>query len=213
MQLYKLTDEYGQTHGGTQWAPGVTHEGSGVGPLCSAGWIHACTDPLLAIFLNPIHGDFRNPRLWECRGEVALSDRGLKVGCKSLTTVREIPLPEVTTEQRVRFAILCAKRVCTDPKWLAWADAWLLGKNRAAADATAARVVIWAAEQAAVWVTRQAAKQAASRAAMWAAEQAEEAARAVAEEAAWAARSAMAAEAEAAKPPDLVTIAVQAIKS
>lgn len=36
-------------------------------------------------------------------------DGQLKCGCKTLTTVREIPLPAITTEMRVRFAILCAK--------------------------------------------------------------------------------------------------------
>jgi hypothetical protein len=40
MKLYKLTDEHGQTRGGTQWGEGVTHTATGTGTeLCSDGWI------------------------------------------------------------------------------------------------------------------------------------------------------------------------------
>ena len=138
-KLYKLTDENGRTRGGTQWGPGVTHGGTGEGGLCGPGWVHAYEHPLIAVLLNPIHADFAHPRLWEAEGEIALRDGQLKCGCLSLTTVREIPLPVVTTEMRVRFAILCAKRVCNDVEWNLWADKWLSGEDRTA----------WAAEAAA----------------------------------------------------------------
>ena len=37
--LYKLTDEHGQTYGGTQWGEGVSHKAKpGDGPLCSEHW-------------------------------------------------------------------------------------------------------------------------------------------------------------------------------
>ena len=35
--LYKLTNQKGETHGGTLWAPGVTHTAKGEGGLCSSG--------------------------------------------------------------------------------------------------------------------------------------------------------------------------------
>ena len=76
-KLYKLTDENGQTRGGTQWGPGVSHSGTGCGGLCSPGWIHAYEHPLVAVLLNPIHGKFRQPRMWEAEGEIALRDGGL----------------------------------------------------------------------------------------------------------------------------------------
>lgn len=142
-RLYKLTDERHQTYGQTQWGPGVTHEGTGQGGLCGPGWIHAYEDPLLALFLNPIHAGFTRPVLWEAEGEIDRRDHGLKVGCKKLTTLRIIPLPEISIEQWVRFAILCARRVETNPTWRAWADAWLDGSDRTAA---AAEVVAAAAE-------------------------------------------------------------------
>ena len=182
--LYKLTDSCGKTHNGTQWWPGVSHSGTGDGGLCGPGWIHAYEHPLIAVLLNPIHAIFQNPRLWEAEGEVGLRDGQIKCGCKTLTTVREIPLPAVTTEMRVRFAILCAKEVCADFSWNAWADRWLSGEDRtqAAAEASATRAEA-SATRAEASATRARASERAEAA--WAAE-------------AWAARAARAA-AEAAE--------------
>jgi len=39
-------------------------------------------------------------------------------------------LPKVTTEQRVRFAILCALKVYKKKKFTQWANRWLSGKDR-----------------------------------------------------------------------------------
>ena len=191
-KLYKLTDENGMTQGGTQWGPGVTHSGTGEGGLCGPGYIHAYEHPLLAALLNPVHAGFQNPRLWEAAGEIALRDGQLKCGCVSLTTVREIPLPVITTEQRVRFAILCAKTVCGDEKWNKWADDWLSGKDRSQSAAESAARAAMAAEAAAAWAAESAesAAWAAAQAAAWAAESAESAETVAARAAESAARSA-----------------------
>jgi len=50
----------------------------------------------------------------------------------ALKIVEEIHVPVLTTEQRVKFAILCAKCVCTDVAWNAWADKWLSDEDRTA---------------------------------------------------------------------------------
>ena len=190
LTLYKLTDENDQTFGGTQWGEGVTHSGTGKGELCGPGWIHAYTDPLLAVLLNPIHANFKNPHLWRAttRCRKVKTDHGLKVGVKTLTTVKRLPLPRVTTEQRARFAVLCAKTVCDDPAWNTWAARWLSGEDRSrqAAMEAAGAATAWAA----------AAAGAATAWAAWAA-WAAEAAEAWATEA-WAAAWAVAAEARAA---------------
>jgi hypothetical protein len=195
-RLFKLTDRDGQTWGGTQWWPGVSHSGTGEGELCGPGWIHAYEHPLVAVLMNPIHARFRTPRLWEAEGEIAIRDGQLKCGCKTLTTVREIPLPKITTEMRIRFAIMCAKEVCACPSWNAWADKWLSGEDRSEAAARAARAA--RAAQAAAWAAEAAAGAAwAAARAAWAAARAARAARA-AQAAAWAAEAAYAAEAAAA---------------
>jgi hypothetical protein len=129
---------------------------------------------LLAVFLNPIHAAFRKPRLWEAEGEIALNDKGLKVGCVTLTTVREIPLPTVTTEQRVRFGILCALEVCSEPSFVKWANAWLDGSDRSARSAESAAEwsasAAWAESAAWAWAESAWAESAAESAAELAAE-------------------------------------------
>ncbi len=127
--VWKLTDQLGRTYNDTQWGPGIEHSAPGDGPLCSSAWIHGYRDPILGVLLNPIHANFDRPRLWRCEAIVGIDD-GTKLGCTWLRTVEEVPLPEVTTEQRVRFAILAAKQVCTDERWLAWAEGWLSGQDR-----------------------------------------------------------------------------------
>jgi hypothetical protein len=129
-RLYKLTTQDGRTRAGetneTVWGVGVTHRGTGEGNLCGPGYIHAYENALLAVFLNPCHANIADPILWEGEGEIALRDHGLKVGCVEFTTLRQIPLPAVTTEQRVRFAILCARAVNQkNPKFLKWSDKWM----------------------------------------------------------------------------------------
>jgi hypothetical protein len=139
--------------------------------------------------MNPIHANFQNPRLWEAEGEVGLRDGQLKCGCKTLTTVREIPLPSITTEMRVRFGILCAKEVCACLSWNAWADKWLSGEDRTQAAAAAAAAAARASASArAAWAAASAAR------AAWAEAEAAsaEAEAASAEASAWAARAASA---------------------
>ena len=214
MKLFKLTDSIGYTWNNTQWGENVTHQATGQGTgLCSDGYIHAYSDPLLAVLLNPIHANFKNPQLWEAAGDVALND-GLKIGCKSLTTVKQLPLPVVSLEQMVRFAILCGKVVCDNQNWNSWADDWLSGKDRTARAAEAAwataAAAAWAAWAAVAWAARAAAWAAARAAASaagaeWTAERAAEWA---AKAAAWAAEWA----AETVLPIDLVPLAHKAVE-
>jgi hypothetical protein len=98
------------------------------------------------VLLNPIHANIKNPRLWEVECDQVAHDV-TKGGAKRMRLVRELPVPQVTMEQRVRFAILCAKEVCHDPQFVAWADGWLSGGDRSKEAAEAAS---WAA-QAASW--------------------------------------------------------------
>ena len=190
-KLYKLTDANDQTYGGCQWGENVTHETSGEGGLCGPGWTHWTTHPLLAVLLNPSQGgyDLEAAHLWEGEGEVGKTDHGLKVGCARGTTIRRIPLPEVSTAAKVRFAIYCARAVVGNryPAWSAWAAKWLDGGYRSAAKAEVVRAAEVAAAEA--WAGNAAAAEAwAAAGAAWAARAAveEEAAEAI-EMATWAA--------------------------
>jgi len=136
---YKLTDSQGQTREATQWGEGVTHRAKrGKMEFCTNTCIHCYSDPLMAAFFNAIHGDFKEPQCWE--GEVkgkTISD-GCKIGCKEFTTIREVPLPEISTEQRIAIAIKCALRVYTEPEFVKWGQSWLDGTDRSSNAAHAA---------------------------------------------------------------------------
>ena len=138
MKAYKLTDENNRTHNNTQWGENVTHEAMGNGKkLCTDGWIHFYEDPLVAMMMNPIHASFDNPHLWEAEAEGEVLREATKSGCKKLTTLKQIPLPEITLTQRVAFGILCALEVCEDESFRGWAKKWLSGKDRSACAAYA----------------------------------------------------------------------------
>ncbi len=207
--LYKFTDQNMQTHGGCQWVLGEKKTTSGEGELCGPGWLHCYTDPLLAVLLNPIHADYENPRLFRARaGRKSKHDHGLKSGYTKMTLIEEIPVPAISTAQRVRFAILCAMKVYQDPGFVQWGENWLSGKDRSAEAAEAAAgaaEAAWAAEEA--WAAR------AAWEAAWVARAGEAAWEAWAAEAAWAARAAAwAAEAAAWAEIDLISIAHEAVE-
>lgn len=102
--------------------------------------------PGLASFLDCVHAKLLpNALLWECEGDVVISD-GTSAGCIKLTTIRTMPVPALTTEQRVGMAIRCAMHCALRGSkreiWAAWAEAWLTGADRSEASArTAAEAV------------------------------------------------------------------------
>ena len=199
--VYKLTDQNMQTYNGCKWVLGEEKTTSGEGELCGPGWLHCYSDPLLAVLLNPIHADYENPRLFRAHvGGTSKPDHGLKSGYTKMTLIEEIPVPAISTAQRVRFAILCAMKVYQDPGFVQWGENWLSGKDRSAeAAAWSAGSAAWSAGSAA-WSARSAAWSAAESAGS-AARSAAWSARAAAEAAAWAAEAEI----------DLISIAHEAV--
>ena len=192
MIKYKLTTQDGTTHNYYQWSlpkgekPGDWHRTSGEGNLCGPGWLHYYHHPLLAVLLNPIHADIQDPILWEVEvGGEQKDDAGLKGGATKMRLLKKIDLPMFSTEQRVVFGIYCALETCNDEEFVRWANGWLMGSDRSAAEAAQAAAAWTAAARAAAEAAQAAA--AAWTAAAWAAEAA---ARAAWTAAAWAARAA-----------------------
>src|SRR3972149_2796205 len=107
-RVYKLTRLDLTTYGGYQYVQGVRATFPGTGELCGPGWSHAYTSPQLALLLNPLHAAYTPCRLWAADGVIGATDRGLKVGCSALTLRREIAVPEIAIEERVRFGVGCA---------------------------------------------------------------------------------------------------------
>ena len=118
MELYKLTNKNGCTHGNTQWGIGVTHElkARKKPRLCTKGVLHAYKNINLALLLNPNHANISNPKIWEAEGKIVVEDYG-KVGCFKLTTTKELSCPDWYIDDKkrrrvqVQFAVLCAESV------------------------------------------------------------------------------------------------------
>ena len=200
---YKLTTQEGKTRNETQWGENISHEATGdiKQGLCSDAWIHAYTHPLLAVLMNPAHAMIKNPIHWEGKGEGEAKFEPLKCGFRKFTTLRQIPLPEVTDVQKIAFGILCAKEVYKDSSWNQWADKWLSGEDRTKSSAYAAYA---AADVVAYYAAADAAADAASNAAKYAADAA------YAANAAYAAANAAVYAASKGKELDFVSIALKA---
>ena len=125
---YKLTSQKLQTHNGFQWKTG-----------------HCYDSPLIAVFHNPIHENIKNPRLFEveCSGE-AKNDKGLKCGYTKMRIIKEIPLPDIKTEQIIKYGILCAIEVYKGATFIKWSKNWLSGRDRTAHAAEAAHIAAYA---------------------------------------------------------------------
>jgi hypothetical protein len=139
MRIYKLTDNGGYTRRGqigeTKWEIGKTITATGAGhALCTDGVIHGYISPEIAVFMNPVHAnlDCATMRLFEGDADAIVTDDGTKVGVKSLTLTREIPVIVISTEERVEIAIRIALEFYKDTNFHAWADAWLSGIDRSA---------------------------------------------------------------------------------
>ena len=136
---YKLTDAEGYTRRGesgeTKWDEYVpTRITSGKGNLCTHGWTHVYTHPLLAELLDPIHGDYgKTAKLisvtvsGRCK-----KDRGLKEGWTKVSFRSHETRQKVSSVQVIAFGILCAIKVYKKPEFQLWAKNWLSGKDRSA---------------------------------------------------------------------------------
>lgn len=153
-KLYKVTDKNGKTGAAynkeLQWDVGVTHTAKGEGSmLCTDGVIHVYKDPFVAALMTPLRETGEADRLWEAKGDIVAGD-ALKYGVKTLTTLREIPIPSISPEKRMRIALLCALSVYQEENFVQWAHKWLSGEDRSAegiakaeAQAEKIRKAIW----------------------------------------------------------------------
>jgi hypothetical protein len=151
MKFYKLLTQDMTSHKDTKWELNIpitiTKEGI---EMCSDQVLHCYNHPLLAVLLNPSHANIINPRLFEIEVDAIVNTDGLKYASKSQTLIKELTIPEITTEQRIEFAIRVVKLVYKDTKWNTWADNWLDKSDRTKKSARAAYAAN-AAASAAAW--------------------------------------------------------------
>lgn len=131
MKYYKLLNQDLTSYNNTKWEIGVpvkvTVEGD---KMCSDQVLHCYNHPLLAVILNPIHANIKNPKLFEIEVDKIVNSDGLKFASKSQTLLKELKVPEISLEQKIEFAIRVVKLIYNDSKWNLWADSWLSGEDR-----------------------------------------------------------------------------------
>ena len=139
MKYYKLLTQDLKSYNNTQWQIGVPVTVTVPGnQMCTDQVLHCYNHPLLAVLFSPIHVEIFKPRLFEISVDEIVNSDGLKFASKSQTLIKEIPLPEISTEQKVEFGIRTAKLVYKNQNWNKWADDWLSGKDRSRDSASTA---------------------------------------------------------------------------
>jgi len=128
---YKLLSQEMTSHNGTKWELNVPITILKPGnEMCSDQVIHCYNHPLLASFLNPIHANISNPRLFLISVDEIVASDGLKFASKSQTLLEEIPYIDISLEKRIEISIKITKTVYKDKNWNEWADRWLSGVDR-----------------------------------------------------------------------------------
>jgi hypothetical protein len=124
MTYIKLTRDNGTTRNNMKWAVGVTNHATGDRyVLCSDGVLHVYDTPEQAVLMQ--HAQCRkHTRAWIVASDDTGVSDGTKRGIKSCTVLREIDLPELTTEQRVEIAIRASLLGYDADHYKQWADDW-----------------------------------------------------------------------------------------
>lgn len=158
MNYYKLLTQEMTSHNNTKWEVGVPIKISKEGnEMCSGSVLHCYNHPMLAVILNPIHANIKNPRLFEISVDRIVNSDGLKFASKSQTLLREISLPEISTEQKVEFGIRVVKTIFNEIEWNLWADKWLSGEDRSVETASTAGTAVYCSSTAAYFASASAA--------------------------------------------------------
>ena len=165
-----LPDGRSKTNATIVWEEGVTHYAKkGEVVPCTDTAIHFYEHPLLAVFIAPFHTYESEFILWEYVPAGKVETDGCKSWSEGGTTIRQIEIPILTTEQRVSIAIQAALLIYYNPSFVVWAKGWLDGSDRSARSAASAEMDAARAAMATRAISVARAAMAAERAAMAAA--------------------------------------------
>ena len=136
--MYKLVSQNYTSRGEMKWEIGKTNRATNPGTeMCTDQVLHCYEDPHLAIIFNLRHANIKNPKLFEIHCSPIVADDGLKFACHEQTPIREFEVPVITLNQKIAFGIKCALSVCSNPKFVLWANNWLTGIDRTRKSAAA----------------------------------------------------------------------------
>ena len=150
MIVYKLANHDRTTYGGFLWGPKGWSPPilKGKGKLCTKSWYHGYEDPLLAALHGPAHVSFKHPILFAiavAKADVR-RDGQVKLGFRLGVVQDDVPLPEPTLEQRVRYGLGAALVVYHEPSYVSWASGWIDGQDRSQVAARRAAEAAWMSE-------------------------------------------------------------------
>ena len=130
--LCKWISEDMRTKNDTYWTVNIPNElpEEDTLELCRKGLFHYVSDPLLAVFLKGYHNCNDYSSLYKVVDEGKSVEGIDKCGATKLTLVKELEIPEVTLNQKIAFAILCALEVYKEIRFVTWAKNWLSGQAR-----------------------------------------------------------------------------------
>jgi hypothetical protein len=157
--LIKLTNEKGNTREHEGWKAGETVSIPPKKRSCHFGncdnWkieVYFCNPRYFAskklpLLLWPIGNHSLDFKAFEVKGEIVAHEGGVHDGgvfslCHEVKVVKELALPAVSMDDRVRFAVLCAKQVVNPiefPVWTEWANNWIRSKATSLSDARKAK--------------------------------------------------------------------------
>jgi len=136
-----LPDGKSKANTSVVWKEGITHYANkGEVVSCTNTAIHFYEHPLLAVFFAPIHTYDSKFILWEYEPVGKIETDGCKSWSIGGTTIRQIDIPILTTEQRVSIAIQAALLIYYNPSFVVWAKSWLDGSDRSTRSATYAEI-------------------------------------------------------------------------
>ncbi|MEE8388535.1 MAG: hypothetical protein V3R65_08160 [Acidiferrobacterales bacterium] len=88
--------------------------------------------PLVAIMLNPWHAQLDKPKMLEMLFTTAAADTSTPTISMD---VREVDVPETTTDQKIIFALMVISEVYGNEQFDQWAEKWINGSDRGAQSA------------------------------------------------------------------------------
>jgi len=133
MAKYILADSANRTRNGSRVFPGrSTFSSQASNNIVAQNASDIGASPLVAIMLNPWHAQLENPKMLELHfTSIAIDSSHPTIRMN----VREVEVPEITTDQKIIFALLTISEIYKNDQFNRWASAWISGSDRSAESA------------------------------------------------------------------------------
>lgn len=133
MAKYLLANSANHTRRGSSIFPGCSSFSSQApNNIVAENASEIGTSPLVAIMLNPWHAQLGKPKMLEMQFTTVAVDSSAPTISMD---VREVDVPETTTDQKIIFALMVISEVYGNKQFNQWAAKWINGSDRGAQSA------------------------------------------------------------------------------